>query len=405
MNRVRTTRLLAVVLLVMAGGCSGLASDDAAGGSPTSAGPASAGDRSVSDTGSTGEGVVTVSGGELSYDGTQVWRRVQVRLGTEYEPPEVVVRANPAGMYYRDGAVYVDPRYAEAQTQALLAHEYAHYIHDRTVDALSWPTVTGPDEAFAFAAYKEGFARQVERWYIDEHAVGVPDELPLAESSPERRWYWARYRFGHDYVASRLSTTNGLLELADGPWPNTSEQLIHPDVKGTEPPASLVVDTPNGTERAYTPRSERRMGEMAVRIAVWSRTNATAARRAGSGWGADRFLAFVGPDGTGTAWVIRYDNASAASEARSLFEAYGSADPRSFESPSDHVACEAPPERFVTTFWRGDTARSFRTELVGEEALVVLVGPETFVGNVTASGTSGEVVLGTNATRLATSTS
>lgn len=397
----RAVRVLVVVLLVTATGCAGLASDGASPeASNTSVGP-SDGTTVSGERAGVGSAVVPVSGGSLAYNATVVWDRVQSRLETEYGPPEVVIRSNPVGMYYADGAVYVDPRYAAARSQEqLLAHEFAHYVQDRENDALDVPTVTSPDQGFAFDAGKEGFARQVERWYIDEHAVGVPDDVPLPDGSPEQRWYWARYRFGHDYVSARLAGANGTLALADGPWPNTSEQVIHPE-RADEPPKPLVVSTPNASERAYVPRSERRLGEMAVRIAVWSRTNATAARQAGRGWGNDRFLAFEGPQGAGAAWVVRYDDASAAAAGQRLFRAYGAADPRPFDPASDHVASEAPPERFVDAFWRGGTDRSFRVERVGAETVVVFVGPRAFVSNVTARGTSGDVVLRTNATATA----
>lgn len=384
-------KILGVILILVTSGCSGLLSDSTSVGGETSERTAmpTAGVQTTSE-----PTVVNVSGGSLPYDVDQVWERVRSRFGENVSPPKVRIRAAYSTRYY-PGVVIIDSSRAGVSSEVTLAHEFAHHIHlQGRPNRSSLPGSL--DEGFAHAAYGEGYAMYVQRWYLEEYAPGVPGDTRLPASSPEARWAQAPYLLGFEYVEYRANMTDDVESLRHLRWPNTSEQILHPE-RGYEPAKSLTVDVASVNlegRTEYVPvRNPRRLGELAVRITIWSRTNESTAKRTASGWGNDQFRTFQGPDGDGLAWVIRYDNASEARQASELFEVYGESEQRSFEPLSERSKDAAPSDRIVDSLWRADSNRSLNTIVVGNETLVVFAGPESFVANANAFGSAGNVTI------------
>jgi len=357
---------------------------------------------------------VNVTGGSLSYDADRVWRRVQRKLGTNVTPPKVVIKELDVAGTVEDGVVYVDPSATDEESKTVLAHEFAHYVQ---MEVAPWPGryASNPDERFVVRAYREGVASYVQQWYRERYPPGVPARQNLTDHSPGARWVEAQYVFGLDYVQYRAGHADELGPLLSDRWPSTSEQILHPS-RGTEPPAALSVRPASANRQGYAEylplRNAKRMGELALRFSIWSRTNDSTAARAASGWGNDRFMTFQGPDGEGYAWVIRYDDPAEAREAQASWRTYHANDPRTFGERTEYIASRSPDDRFVNAFWRADSNRSFGTTLVDDETLVVFAGPESFVANASASGTAGNVTvrvagpnLTANASQDATATS
>lgn len=337
---------------------------------------------------------------EFSHNPRVVWQRVQRQLGTNVAPPRVVVRDIDTAGRYESGVVYVDPSYTSVSASDTLAHEFAHHILETTNP---WPGryYENADEAMAVQAKNEGVATYVEYWYQERYLSERSELESLPTRSPEWRWYLGQYLLGHEYVDYQLDQGADPNDVVSARWPNTTEQVLHPS-RATEPPLALTVRAARANREGYARYlplpPEGRFGELAVRISLWTRLNATRAARGAAGWGNDRLVVFQGPDGEGYAWTIRYDDPNEAREARAAFRAYGEEPGRPFPAPPEFVTSEAPSERFVDGFWRAPTNRSIATTLVGEETVVVFAGPESFVANATATGTAGNVTVGTNAT-------
>ncbi len=347
---------------------------------------------------------MNVSGGELEYDEDLVWQRVQDDLGPNVSPPNVVVQEVAGPGRIEGGLVYVDPVATSPDGADTLAHEFAHYVQRQQSP---WPHrfVDSVDEGFAKMAFKEGFATVAQERYAAEYGYQTQWDGELATSSPELHWFQARYELGREYVAYRKNHTAELGSVLDGRWPRTSEQVLHPE-RGYEPakPLDVAVAAANREGRTdYVPlRQPRHLGELAVRVTLWTRLDPVTATGGAEGWGNDTLLTFQGPDGTGHAWVVRFDTAADASDARTAFRAYHESDRRAFESPSEFIEGKAPPDRLVDGFWRATGDRGFRTVVVDDETLVVFAGPEPFVDAAAATGTAGNVTVGTGANATAT---
>jgi len=275
--------------------------------------------------------------------------------------------------------VNVNRRAVDAPTRLehTLAHEYVHVVQFRTgaVTGARLATDVTLDGRTAWRAAVEGAATYVEDSYWREY--GRDGTRPVvsvrglyANASGSGRFAVAPYRFGADYAAERVDSPANLSVVYRDP-PRTTEQVLHPGTE--EGAANLSVAATDGDDWLAVP-GERRMGELFVRVALSTGVEADAARRGADGWGTDRRLDFVGPDGReGYAWVLRWDDERNATEFASVTTEW----------------LDARAERSGDG-WRRDTA-TYRLQRVDDRTVVLYAGVAGFVRNASATVRDGTV--------------
>lgn len=330
---------------------------------------------------SNGSEAVTVRGGNLPYDATRTYDRVQRLLGTDVDPPVVWVIEDARGSGGND-LVTVGPDVDEV----VLAHEYVHYVlYERF-----GPYERGsPDVTWARWASAEGAAQYVEqeyaRRYLDERprVIRLPPDPGLAYEA-------AMYRFGARYYETRTTDPGEVTDHYPHP-PNTSEQVIHGASPAEEPPVPVRVDAvTDDRSPTWAYEGQRRLGEITVFVTLRTRLDDARAARAASGWGNDRLLAFRGENDTAYAWVIRWDDGAEETEFREAFADFRTADVHIAGAPSEPR--RTPAVEFTDLAWARSNA-TFAYRQVGAETGVVLVGPDRFVERARASGSDGNVTV------------
>ncbi|WP_436932740.1 hypothetical protein [Halosimplex halobium] len=355
---------------------------------------------------------VEVRGGDLSVDADAVYADVQALLGTDVEPPTVYVREEmPAlerynrqlaenqfydtfgyGDRFINTSVYhgsatpqrivVMPKDANAtQQKTLLAHEYVHWLqfHSDAVDTGNFGGfVDDTDSQQVAAGLVEGAAVYVTDQYVERYLNTSWNQTQELRNQYEhgaegRRLFRARYLYGARYIHSQVDSPRNVSWLYDPstPTPVTGEQLIHGDTPSEEPERNLTLSVNRTGEWRFPYDHYDTKGEIVVRTMLRADLNRSTAATAAAGWGTDSIARLHDADNssrTAFAWALRWDDPGEADEFAAAFESWRAAQPT------------------------GD-GTVYRLARVGDGTTVVFAGPESFVGNATASGTAGNVTV------------
>lgn len=391
--------VLALVAMLLVAGCSvggpGTASPtDAGGTSGTSGTPTASATASPSPTPTasatptdsptpTGPNTVTVRGEPLPYDANRTFHRVQEMLGTDLEPPVVRSIDDVRGQGGHD-RVAVSPD----DSEAVLAHEYAHYILYETFGAYSHGDA---DTTWARTASAEGAAQYVQREYVRRYLDEEPGRLRLP-ADPGWAYEAAMYRFGADYYAARTDSPAEVTDVYPNP-PNTSEQVLHAYAPGEEPPRSLragPADRNFDSGATWRYDGKTRLGEAGLFVTLRTRLRSTRAREVAAGWGNDHLLEFRSDDAVGYAWVVRWDDAANQTAFEAAVADFREADRHYSGTPT--TSRRTPDDAFVHLAW-GDSDASFDYRPVSDETGVLLVGPAVFVEAAEVSGGTDNVTV------------
>lgn len=345
---------------------------------------------------------IKVTGGPLPVDPNEVWTRVAAMLETDVGPPSTVRVANLSGSFAAtstpferalgvpasnvssaagltsasDAGSVVEVHHSlvavETRLETTLAHEYVHAVQFRTrVHREVARTVTddggvSPDDQLLYNALIEGAAEYVEQRYAREHlgTDGDPTREQYLNATSTAKRLLAPYYLGTVYVNATVDGPGELETVYEQP-PQTTEELLHGLVPGSEPPAplSVSVDTDRRVQRSGP------YGELYVRTLFGTALDEPAAARLADGWGNDTRLEFEGSaDGKlgDYAWVLRWDDAANATE----FE----------NGVSDYLDARDPNA-------------SVRTERVAPETTVLFAGSKSFVAEASASGENATVTV------------
>jgi hypothetical protein len=339
---------------------------------------------------------VSVEGATLPYDANEVWERVAGLLETDASGPGTVVVQNisaertpersrfqrllgvAAAPQYRIAGLTRPPgnqvllsaaaRNASTGLEVTLAHEYVHVaqLRERALERV-WSAVGGTrDGRTTYQSVIEGAAVYVAQRYADRY---VTETRPSIEARYENttgleRFATAPYYYGLRYVADRFDDPSRLGQLYENP-PRTTEELLHGLAPGSEPVAALSVDP--DTDRQT--RVEPRLGELYVRTVLNTALNESTAAEAAAGWGNDRLVRFGRTASADYAWVLRWDNASDATEFQRAAGAYVDA--------------------------RSGLNASIRVRKPGPETTVLFAGDASFTRNATATVSNGSVTVRT----------
>jgi hypothetical protein len=435
----RTALSAAVVaLVVVLAGCgapvaqspSGTTASDAATPAAQQATPPAQPDAPTNDTGD-GTREITVTNGSLSVDPNVVFERTQDLLGTDVGRPRVVEVYNSAEGFENQSAgvgadlnrrfyelagmttqsvnttaavtrqkngyvtglgsivLYIGENASRVEELLLTAHELTHYVQlqagqqEDLAGSLDGATLT--DQRYVLRALIEGGAVVTTNAYLQRHtnATATNSEMytSLQSALPDghvARYENGKYVNGDDYMHDRSDTPADLAAIYENP-PRTSEQLLHGLAPGTEPPTPLAVDVETGDR--WVASGHDRMGEAFVRTALEATVGTREAARAATGWGNDsvRFLRPTDGGETAYAWVLRWDDATNQSEFQSAYET--ALDRRGTETGG--------------AWTLGDDRTAATLLSPTERTSVVVFGPRSLVGNVSAAGASGTVTVST----------
>ncbi|ELZ24293.1 hypothetical protein C475_13627 [Halosimplex carlsbadense 2-9-1] len=355
---------------------------------------------------------VVLRGGNLSVDEDAVYADVQELLGTDVEPPTVYVReempdlerynsrlaASPFydtfgyGDRFIDTSVYhgsatpnrivVMPKDANAtQQKTLLAHEYVHWMqfHSDAVDTGSFGEfVDDADSQQVAAGLVEGASVYVTDRYVEGYLNTSWNQTRELRGQYERgpagrRLFRARYLFGARYIHSQVESPRNVSWLYDPstPTPVTGEQLIHGYTPSEEPERNLTLSLNRTGAWRYPHDHTDTQGEIVVRTMLRADLNRSTAASAAAGWGTDSIARLRHADNASRvafAWALRWDDPAEADEFAAAFESWRAAQP-----PDDGTV--------------------YRLARVGDGTTVVFAGPQSFVGNASASGTAGNVTV------------
>lgn len=342
---------------------------------------------------------VKVVNGSLPFDATDTFYRVRELVGaSDARPRTVEVRDlterkgfapagnvflstlgfrnaslapdEPGGLTYAStGRVYLHPADGTPdEIERVLAHEFVHTIQFRTgmlpwLDRLDQPRLT-TDRILARVMLKEGGAVSVTDAYSQRYQDDVETQSALIaerfrSGNATEKLFWGWYHYGVRYVDGRIDGPNELSTVYDS-HPITTEQVLH-DYSRDEEPATTLRTTATGSD-VWTYQLNNTYGEYYLRTALNTEIEFEAATRAAAGWGNDRVVQFVGSGKTNFSWVwvVEMDNATEADELAKPLETYA--------SRRD-----------------GATATSFRTVRVSTDTMALVMGPSSFVEEVTVS--------------------
>jgi hypothetical protein len=268
-----------------------------------------------------------------------------------------VFRPSVAGSVDSRGTVtitiYDEP--SQPSVEQTLAHEFVH-----TVQAAGWSLSELP------RSVTEGTAVYVTDEYTKRYLPNQSVTLPQYRrafyddsAGPAQRFFYGKYYFGTKYVESRIDDPSEIDVVLDDP-PATDEQLLHPETRGNDPPTNLTVRL-NSTQNGLHLEEKRRKGELFVRSLLLERTSRSRARTASTGWGNDRVVLFHNQSAGGYVWVTHWDTSQDAREFR----------------------------RALTAYLRGDSfgngSRAYNLGQLGNRTVVLRLGPERLVGNVSVA--------------------
>lgn len=250
----------------------------------------------------------------------------------------------------------------------VLAHEFVHvYQSQLPVRDAVQDLDRRRNRPFLTSVMVEGSAEYVQERYGIEYQNETLNQTHISEGWKDAPAYArlriAPYEYGSRYLAVRLDDSSGVTDVYENP-PRTAEQVVHGYDVGEEPAKSLTVDA-NTSESAFDSTGTGTRGELFVRLALSTALEWERSAEASTGWGMDRLVYLTGEDGADAyAWVLRWDNATDATEFCDAFADYDEANDQ-----------------------------QFRVESVTEETVVVYAGAGDFVENASAAGNSSSVTV------------
>jgi hypothetical protein len=339
---------------------------------------------------------VAVRGGELPFNATVVYRRVERLLGVDAPAPEVVVedrdafdfsaiepRPYQSALGLQAGSISDCVTFYSASggdpisiTQGTLSAEaveliFVHELGHRFQGQLSGSVgMTEIAESPAFptggiAVYTtDRYAERYDKRWNGSRPVEIRECIYDHAPGTYRRTAGEVY-FGARYVEERVDEPTNLSAVFESP-PESTEAVVHRLEPGAEPVRSLDVSVGDGDR--WTVDERRRAGEIELRAWLHAGLPADRVDTAATGWGADRLVRFGGASDPSVAWTLRMD------------------------SPGDADELAAAVADLETDLERRN-ATSLRSTRIGAETVVVFGGPESFVANATASGTAGNVTV------------
>ncbi len=273
----------------------------------------------------------------------------------------------------------------ETYAESTLAHEFVHTVQFRTDwGSRAWdaqPRVSGHltyDGRLAYYLLIEGAASFVQHHYEEQFLPNAPESEAFGQAryenaSAHARLNLARYVLGAQYVADRIDSPGDLATLHDDP-PVSSEQVLH---RNDDSVAYLSIDANDVGE--WESRYDRNtQGELFIRVVLRTELNRSAAVAGADGWGNDRRIGYDNGNATGTAWVLRWDDAANATEFEETFRRY--------------LDAKATTDDGV--WQQGAGNASYRLQRLTNRTTVVYLGNESFVRAANATGdTDGFVTI------------
>jgi hypothetical protein len=287
------------------------------------------------------------------------------------EPPEGTGSAAGVTTSGSTIALYTNGSWSALRTELVLAHEFTHALQFQT-DAFrpAYEAAEAGNRRLTVGATVEGTASYVHRAYVERYfGRSVRYLRAFNESTPFGKWAYGPYWLGARYVETRIDDPRRLSGVLDDP-PRTTEQVLHGYGPDEERPRPLSVEGSAGD--GWDVDRPQVTGELVVNVVLSTELGDDRAWRAAAGWGADRLVRFSG-DGTGFAWVLRWDSPAEATEFREALQ-------RFLDARGDRSGDR----------WRGPD-HAYRVETVGEETVVLLVGPDSFLDAAAVDGTAGDV--------------
>ncbi|RXK49195.1 hypothetical protein [Halorientalis pallida] len=303
-------------------------------------------------------------------------------LGIEAPRPAAESEIRVGGATTPDQTVYVAPGDASAsRVERTLAHEFVHVVQfDRDVvsrlpDRLPSGRADTTDGEYVVRSLVEGAATYVSTRYTRRYHPVVETEYETlariyADASAGTRLFWGAYYHGARYVAASVDDPRDLRSVYADP-PATTEQLLH---RTQDPPTPLTV-TVADADSAWVGDSTDSRGELFVRLLLDSELPHDRAAAAAAGWGNDRLVPFYGEKDRSYAWVIRFDDAPNATDAR--------------RAVADYLDAYASDS--VSGWTRG--AATFALRQIDGRTFALLAGERGFVDGASVSTDDGEVVV------------
>lgn len=266
-------------------------------------------------------------------------------------------------------------------TESVLAHESVHILQfeKRAFSRTSSKVDVGDlrattDAELAYRSTIEGTAvyaaNEYHRSYMD---TGTPprEEMAVRYAAADggTRLALGPYHYGAEHVADRVNDSTELDDIYEQP-PRTTSEVIHGVDPDRDPVASLSIETMDG--ETWTERSQHRdrLGELYFRVALATELADERAAAAGTGWRADKRLAFTDGNQTSYVWVLRFSDAANATEAETGL--------------SDYLEARAKPVRVETPngtvqVWTDEQPHAtFRLVRVDDETIALVVGEKSF---------------------------
>jgi hypothetical protein len=264
--------------------------------------------------------------------------RLRQLVAAEYTPEDIVDEGRlltrlgllPAGTAY-DQIIYglleeqimglYDPRTkellllagaSEAVLEGVLVHECTHAVQDMNFDlsALTERKPGAADRNAALEAVAEGDAllmEQVLTSILLPAGITVKQMKLLMQMAPMEGQAMAKapgflrsvllFPYLYGYVLVRNVYAQGGYEAVNGLFENppaSTEQVIHPERLGQDPPVEVDLVLPSSLDALYRLAAEDVMGEFALSAWLEEWIVPHTAREAAAGWGGDRY-AFLWP--------------------------------------------------------------------------------------------------------------
>jgi hypothetical protein len=316
--------------------------------------------------------------------------RFQELLGITYHDQQGL---SAAGYVDEPGRIVLNEAILDndTTTEAVLAHESVHVIQfEQQAFSIASSRVGGSDlrgttdAQLAYRATIEGSAVYAADAYHEAYRErGAAPRASMARrydrATGATRLALGPYHYGAEHVADRAENETELQAVYERP-PRTSSEVIHGVSDGRDPVASLPVEVDSGEE--WTEREDRRdrLGELYFRVALATELNDDRAAAAGTGWRADKRLAFANDGDRGWVWTLRFADEADATEAERAL--------------TDYLDARASPEEVDTasgsiTVWTGPaTNATYRPVRVNDGTVALVVGDPSFVTRVSVESAS-----------------
>lgn len=339
--------------------------------------------------------VVIHGEGDLPFNASQVYLRVQHIMGLEGDPVSLqivkpqereprefsdferrvgFVHPNTSihsvsGVASGNSILLIIPDNASAdEIERVLAHELAHVVfsdNDLVIQPHSWENYSQTyDHDNTRRAVFEGVATYVaavyaERYLDDSNPFQV--EKQEYDSGTSRvKYQWGAYYFGARYIdhfSGSPRNISGVINNA--PW--TTEQVIHNYSPDSEKPVPIHVDgeVPPQWEEKTKPNT---YGELFIRVVLDRYLNDSQVDRAATGWGNDKLLTYETQSDISYIWILRWDTPTDADEFETAWRTF-----------LDHHGSQANHDSWSSNgTW-------YRIERLDPDTVVIYIGNQSFV--------------------------